>query len=54
MSAGVALVVVVIAILLAVSPIGIWNRLIKINAAQKKTQEQLDRVIKLLEYIAQN
>jgi len=50
---GLGLVIIVVAILFAVAPLGIWNRLIKIHRdnreAAKRTHELLERIANALE-----
>ena len=56
MSAGIALVVVVFAILLAIAPLGIWNRLIKIHRDNEKRakelHDQLEKMQKMMSFMA--
>ncbi len=56
MSGGIALVVVVFAILLAIAPLGIWNRLIKIHRDNEKRakelHDQLEKMQKMMSFMA--
>ena len=56
MSGGIALFVVVFAILLAIAPLGIWNRLIKIHRDNEKRakelQHQLEKMQKMMSFMA--
>ena len=56
MSAGIALVVVVFSILLAIAPLGIWNRLIKIHRDNEKRakelHDQLEKMQKMMSFMA--
>lgn len=56
MSGGIALFVVVFAILLAIAPLGIWNRLIKIHRDNEKQakelHDQLEKMQKMMSFMA--
>lgn len=56
MSGGIALVVVVFAILLAIAPLGIWNRLIKIHRDNEKRAKELhdqpEKMQKMMSFMA--
>lgn len=56
MSGGIALFVVVFAILLAIAPLGIWNRLIKIHRDNEKRakelHDQLEKMQKMMSFMA--
>jgi len=58
MSPFVALFVAIFAVLMFIAPLGIWNRLIKINQEQKAhnkyIEEKLKRINELLDVLTSN